>query len=83
MDESFEAEEEPSEFETVVIKNLATMMRAKDKFKKFTKSMKYAKAFIIGDSDIKNGSESSSDDEDERVERSVTVFFLDSEQKKE
>lgn len=47
----------------------------------FKNSMKLAKAFVVGDSDIK-GEESSSDEEDD-YGKNVNVFFFDSEQKKE
>lgn len=83
LDESFEDEdEEETEFQTVVLGNIGTLLRAKNKFSMLRKNLIGAKAFIIGNSDI-NGENESSSDEDDDVGRNVTVFFKMSEQHKE
>jgi hypothetical protein len=78
LDESVELDEEPSEFETVVLSNITSILRAKNKFKALSRSIKQAKAFVVGNSDIKDN-ESSSSDEDADIGKNVNVFFFDSE----
>jgi chemotaxis methyl-accepting protein methylase len=55
LDESFEHDEEPGELETIVLKNVVTLIRAKNKFKMLRNglsSLKMSKAFFVGDGSI-------------------------------
>ena len=82
LDQSLDHEDQ-EEFQDVVMSNLTSILKSKNKFKALTKGFKEAKAFIIyGNSDIKNES-SSSEDELDAGGKNVNVFFDDSEQGKE
>ena len=74
--------EDQEEFQDVVMSNLTTILKSKNKLKALTKGFKEAKAFIIyGNSEIKD--ESSSSEDDDIGGKNVNVFFDDSEQGKE
>jgi hypothetical protein len=80
LDQSIEDKEEPTEFETVVT-NLGSILKAKNKFMLLNRAIKNSRAFIVGDSSLKG--DSSSSEEDYEMNRKLSVFFLDSDQKRE
>lgn len=75
MDENLEDEDELNEFKSVVIDNISLFFKAPNKMQLIGDSLRQARDVVVADFE-------SSSDEDERL-RSVTVFFNDSDQKRE